>query len=67
MKVKKQFAPVTITIETEEELQYLWHALNASSQEIEDLADCFGMPFPKNAERLNLKMFNELNDEITTK
>lgn len=48
MKVEreKKFTPVVITVESQDELNYLWHCLNVSVDTIMSNSD-LAVPFPK--------------------
>lgn len=64
MKVERKqpaFEPVIITIESEDELNYLWHCLNVDKSDIESLSISSEIKFPRNVDD---KQMWEALDEI---
>lgn len=55
-RIKKQFEPVVITLESEDELLYLWHLLSLYKTDVEDLCSDNPRPFPTKID--DQKMFD---------
>jgi len=65
MKIKqnKEFKPVTITLETIEEVYTMWHRMNLSSNTVEEYTECNKVPFIKDSD-LDYTIFKFLSKVI---
>lgn len=56
---KPEFKPVVITLESEDELYYLWHCLNLNKLDVKELSGLSTTPFPENLD--DMKIFKKLD------
>jgi hypothetical protein len=47
-----EFEPVIITLESEDELYYLWHCLNLNKLDVKELSGLSTTPFPENLDEI---------------
>ena len=71
MKVEKlvvappPFAPIVITVETEEEAEYMWYVLNTSITELEERTAQYGYKVPRGigfGSDLNIQIWRRFDD-----
>jgi hypothetical protein len=57
MKVERKqqkFEPVVITVESEDELHYLWHCLNLEKDTVFEWSDSGNVPYPEKVNDMNI-------------
>ena len=64
-KTDKEFRPVTIILESPEELMFMWHRMNLSEHDIEEASReytrvCFG----RQDSMLSSRIFGSVDDEL---
>jgi len=64
-KIKEKFCPVTITLESPEELMFMWYRMNAGSSAIFEHVTG-AVPHNTNTDHsYSLKIYRELDEELT--
>jgi hypothetical protein len=61
-RIDPEFKPVVITLESEDELHYLWHCLNLNKLDVKELSGLSTTPFPKDLD--DMKIFKKLDKII---